>query len=299
VSASALAAQQPPPAPHLPPTFRSGVALRVVLVNVADPATPPTRRLSRSDFVVLEDGAPQPLSHFLSAEESVDIALLVDVSSSSVPVLGDVRRTAREFLGALRPGDRVMVIEFDRRIRPVGEFTENPQELARVLGRLRRAGSTSLYDSLYITVKTLASRSRDLARRMAVVVLTDGHDTSSLLPPRHVQEQSTRYGIPIYTILVDELAPPLERSEYRSSSDLFAVRALARSTGGRSFAPTHDRDLARIYQSIAQDLSNQYLLGYMTDSPNAAPRISVRVPSRPSVRVKAYVGRSARISAGG
>jgi VWFA-related protein len=274
------------------PTFRTTVELVVVHVNVADAQKRPVANLSPQDFVVLEDGRPQHLSHFLSADGPLDVALLLDASSSMAAILPTLRSSAREFVEGLAPDDRVMLVGFDRRIRLLAELTTDRTELRQAVGALRTTGSTSLFDGLYITLKTLSSAANDLARRRAIVVLSDGHDTSSNIDAESVIRQSQRSAIPIYTLLFDdEIAPSLQT--YDAHRRLVQVKALAKDSGGRNFEIDNERLLGAAYDAIAQDLSQQYLLAYVSSAaPNRGhtPHVVVRIPSQPGAIARTHVG---------
>jgi Ca-activated chloride channel family protein len=290
-----LAAQQPSPGvSDSRPTFRAAVELTVVLVNVTDRDNHAATPLAREDFVLLENGAPQPIAHFLSAGGAVDVVLLVDVSGSITPVLSDLRQVATDFVDALRPGDRVMVVGFDHRVRPLCQLTDDREELERALGRVRPSGSTSLFDSVYISVKTIASTSSDFARRRAIVVISDGEDTSSILQPREVREQSMRYGVPIYMILLEQAADAVRDrfGSYELKRRRFDVKSLALETGGRTFLVGEGRGLKDAYRSIVDDLSQQYVLAYERSRDAVGALVTVQIPSRPSALVKTHMGQS-------
>lgn len=292
ITSIVLAVQHVEVAQRTAATFRAAVELTVVLVNVTDRDKKAVGSLTRDDFVLLENGAPQPLVHFLSADGAVDVALLVDMSGSIMPVLSDLRRTATDFVDALRPDDRVMLVGFDQRIRPLSPLTNNRQELELAVDRMRPSGSTSLFDSLYITLNTLSSTSRDFARRTAVVVITDGDDTSSNLQPQEVREQSRRYGIPIYLILLNQTIEEMRDrfGTFDHKQQRYEMKGLGQSTGGRTFVIPEGRTLKDAYQKIVQDLSQQYLLAYERTRGAGTAQITVRVPTRPSAVVKAHVG---------
>ncbi len=292
ITALVLAVQPAYVAQRTGATFRAAVELTVVLVNVTDRDKKAVGSLTRDDFVLLENGKPQPLVQFLSADGAVDVALLVDMSGSIMPVLSDLRRTATDFVDALRPDDRVMVVGFDQRVRPLSPLTNNREELELAVDRLKPSGSTSLFDSLYITLNTLSTSSRDFTRRTAVVVITDGDDTSSNLQPQEVREQARRYGIPIYMILLNQTIENMRDrfGSYEHTQRRFEMKGLGQTTGGRTFVIPEGRTLKDAYKSIVQDLSQQYLLAYERTRSVTNPQISVRVPTHPSAVVKAHVG---------
>jgi Ca-activated chloride channel family protein len=277
------------------PTFRSSVELIVVHVNVVDPARRPITGLTRDDFVVLENGTPQPLSHFLTADGPMDVALLVDVSSSMAPLLPMLRESTLSFLERLDAHDRAMVVGVGRRIHMLANLTDDRDELRRSVQQLSTRGTTSLYDGLYITLKTLSARSADFARRQAIVVFSDGYDTSSIIGVEEVARQSMRCGIPIYTILLkrDPALADARGLRFEYASQLFDLKSLSRDTGGRAFEIERADHLKATYESIARDLAQQYVLAFVSSrgpATRGTPQVVVRIPSQPSSIARTHVG---------
>ena len=158
---------------------------------------------------------------------------------------------------------------------------------------MRPGGSTSLFDSVYISLNTLATTSSpDFTRRMAVVVITDGDDTSSNLLPQEVREQSKRYGIPIYMILINQSIEEMRDrfGSYEHKQRRFEMKGLGQDTGGRTLTVAEGRSFKDAFRSIVTDLSQKYVLAYERSRGQSNPQVSVRIPSRPSAVVKTHVG---------
>lgn len=286
----ALSAQSPRP------TFRSGVELVVVRVTVLDADNRPITGLTKNDFVVLEDGAAQPVRHFLSSDVPVDVALLLDTSSSMRPMLRKLQATAATFLSRLRAGDRGLVASFSDRTRVLAGLTGDRNRLQHAVDRLYARGDTSLYDGMYLTMAALASASDDAERRQALVVLSDGRDTGSNLGLEDVRRQAIESGVPIYPILlIDDHPVAMHRFENRLG--LFDFIEVARESGGQVFRVDETTDLQKAYELIARELSTQYVLAYAAgDSTRAgaAARVEVRVPSLPEAEAREHVGYTSR-----
>jgi Ca-activated chloride channel family protein len=137
-------------------------------------------------------------------------------------------------------------------------------------------------------LKKIKVRSEDEIRRQAIIVLSDGDDTSSLLPYEEVLDLAKRSETAIYTI---GLRPPdLGRASFKEAE--YVLRTLAVETGGRSFFPTHVNELTKIYDSISQELSSLYSLAYSSKNPSrngAWRRIVVRV-TRPGLVTRTRQG---------
>ena len=145
-------------------------------------------------------------------------------------------------------------------------FTNDVELLEQAIGQTSAGGSTALYNALYISLKELkrAPVSTEEVRREAIVVLSDGEDTSSLVTFEEVLELAKRSETAIYTI-------GLKADDRRRRSGFieadFVLRQLAQETGGRSFFPKRVEDLPAIYEQISDELSSQYTLGYTSSNP--------------------------------
>lgn len=279
------------------PTFHSSVELVLVRVTVADEQDRPISGLAKEDFVLIENGAEQPVSHFLSSDVALDVALLLDTSSSMKPLLSPLRAAAMNFVNRLKPNDRAMVVAFGNRVQVLTSLTGDSRRLADAVGRIYARDNPRLYDGLYIALGELASASQDLARRQALVVMSDGHDTTSHLRIEDVQQQARSAGVPIYPILLSE-THLVATQELENRLSLFDIVTLARDTGGRVSHLRDASDLESAYGALAEDLSEQYVLGYPATSGSRQTNIVVRIPSRPGAVTRAQVGFLRRQSSG-
>lgn len=283
------------------PTFRSKVELVLLQVTVTGPEERPIAGLAKDDFVVLEDGDPQQISHFLSSDVPLDVALLLDTSSSMRPMLSKLRSSVTAFLRRLRPGDRGLLASFSDRTRVLASLTGDGDTLRGAVMRLESRGDTSLYDGLYITLQTLASASRDLTRRQALVVFSDGNDTASNLGIDDVRHKALESGVPIYPMLFIDTHPAAAAYHRDERFDQPEIVALARDTGGRVYRLDDTTNFERAYARAAQELSRQYVLAYVARSRTSSRthRVEVRVPSHPDAVTRAQVGYVNRTVSGG
>jgi Ca-activated chloride channel family protein len=190
------------------------------------------------------------------------------------------QEAALEFVRSLRPEDEAQVIDFDSRVSVLAPFTSSKADLEKAIASTVPGGSTSLYTALYIALRELKkteTRGMDDRRRRAVVVLTDGEDTSSLVSYDEVLELAKRSETAIYAIGIrsKEISPT---GKGYGQAD-FALRQLTTQTGGRVFFPASVDELKPIYAMISQELSSQYLIGYTSTNPKrdgAWRRINIR-----------------------
>jgi Ca-activated chloride channel homolog len=252
-----------------PTTFRAGVDLVSLSVTATNAQGQYVTGLTEEDFLVLEDGLPQDLVFFSPAEAKLAISLLIDSSGSMSDRMALTRRAASRFIGQLRPGDIAQVIDFNTRVHVLQGFTDDPQALNEALESMAAGGLTSLYNAIYIALRTFDSRpdAIDKTRRHVVVVLSDGEDTSSLITYESVLDAARRSQSVIFTIGL-ALDPALGQSQGQAQGRLFAenprfiLRQLADQTGGRLLLTDRADDLEMIYDAIADELAHQYVLGY-------------------------------------
>ena len=252
--------------PPQSPAFRSGIDVVLLNVTVTDSDGRFVTDLTGDNFVVYEDGVHQDVSFFNRSQLPIALALLIDTSASMEDRMTTAQEAAIGFSQRLRPEDLAEVIDFDSRVDILQGFTNDVELLEGAIRRTSAGGSTSLYNALYISLKELkqAPRRTEDVRREAIVMLSDGEDTSSLISFDEVLELAKRSETAIYTIGLksDDRRP---RSGFREAD--FILRQLAQETGGRSFFPETVEDLAAIYQKISDELSSQYTLGYTSANP--------------------------------
>jgi Ca-activated chloride channel family protein len=196
--------------PPLPPTedshltFRSSVDLVTLNVTVTDAQDRHVPGLGQSDFQVLEDGVPQALTFFAANQVPLDVALLIDVSSSMQDKIDLVQQAADRFLRTLRPGDRGEIVAFNSQTKIVHPFTSDVPRLRAAVKHMMARGGTALYTALYITLDQFmkAKAGSTDVRRPAIIVLTDGQDTASLIQFDDVLERARRAGVAIFAISV-------------------------------------------------------------------------------------------------
>ncbi|MEZ5293128.1 MAG: VWA domain-containing protein [Vicinamibacterales bacterium] len=242
--------------------FRAGVEMVSLNVTVLDQQNRYLTDLDRSDFTIIEDGAKQEISYFNRTSLPIALSLLLDTSASMEQRMSIAQEAAVGFVRKLRPQDLAQVVDFDTRVEIVQDFTSDAAALEGAIRSTQAGGSTSLHNALYISLKELAkikAKSEDDVRRRAVVVLSDGEDTSSLVTYEEVLDLAKRSATTIYSIGLQSRDAGLSKG-FREAE--FVLRHLAEDTGGRAFFPQRAEDLAGIYGVIADELASQYVLGY-------------------------------------
>jgi len=306
-------AQQPPqqspqPQPPVPPggaagqggasgqqpSFRAGVELVSLNVIVTEAGGKYVTDLSQDDFNVFEDGVKQEVTFFNKTNLPIALALLLDTSASMDTKLATAQEAAIGFAKKLRQQDLAEVIDFDSRVVVLQGFTNSAGELEAAIRKTSAGGSTSLYNAIYIALKDLkkaVAKNVDEIRRQAIVVLSDGEDTSSLLPFEEVLDLTKRSETAIYAIgLRTPENGSLQSKGFREAE--FVLRQLAQETGGRAFFPNQVAELSSVYGQIADELSSQYTVGYTSRNPKRDGgwrRVVVRV-GRPNTTARTKQG---------
>jgi Ca-activated chloride channel family protein len=265
--------------------FRSTVDVVSLNVTVVDNQNRYITDLTEGDFSVFEDGARQDLIVFNRTSLPIALSLLVDTSASMESRMRIAQDAAIGFVRKLRPQDLGQIVDFDSRVEVLQDFTNNVSELEASIRTTAAGGSTALHNALYISLKELAkvkAKTTEDVRRQAIVVLTDGEDTSSLVSYEEVLDLAKRSETAIYTIALQAKDAPQTKG-FREAE--FILRQFAQETGGRSFFPARIEDLKDVYGQIADELSSQYSIGYAsknTRRDGAWRRIVVQV-ARPQV----------------
>jgi Ca-activated chloride channel family protein len=269
-------------------TFSGGVEMVNLTVTVTNGRNELVSGLTPDDFEIMEDGVPQRLAVFSRDRVPVSLVVLLDVSSSMEGKLGVAQDAALRLVHSLAEGDEVQVVQFNQRPEVVRSFSRDLQAVAASLKGGRPTGPTALYTALYVALKDLARR-HDPAqlRRQAIVVLSDGDDTASLVSDSQVLDLAKRSNISIYGVnLRPKVTAALDLSSRRGA---FFLPELSRATGGLTHFAASVAQLGGAYDRIADELRTQYSLGYVPT--NVARngewrRIAIRTPLVDSLQLR-------------
>ena len=285
----ANASASPSPTPRtreeLPQDSDEVIKVETNLTNIFFTAADKHKRfisdLKAEDIRVLEDGQPQEIFTF---QQNIDLplslAILIDTSASEERTLPDEKVAARAFLeNVLRNKDEAAIVSFTGETTLEQGFTGNLERLRRAIDRVEfippsgyigggvvvngtppisgtnqsLAGSTAIWDAVWATSEELIGASAEHTRR-AIILLTDGDDTSSRLKIDEAIERAQKADALIYAIGIGD--------RYTFGVDEGALRKIAEKTGGRAYFPRHERDLNDAFMQIQRDLREQYLVAY-------------------------------------
>jgi len=258
-------AAQTPEGPRQPSqaVFRGGVDVVSLNVTVRNRSNKTIPDLSAADFVVFEDGRPQPLIEVSRRRLPLSLSFLIDSSGSMSDKLDMVQTAASEFVRRLGPEDQAAVVGFESRVQVLQPFTSDHASLDQAIHHIKAGGSTALFNAVYIALRDLervkASAPDDI-RRQAIVVLSDGDDTASNLAFDDVLDLAKRSHTSIYAIGIRPTIP-MPTSGGNNDGD-FVMRHLAQDTGGTAFFPQEARELPKIYREVADELASEYFVAY-------------------------------------
>jgi VWFA-related protein len=267
----------PPPPQATTPQIRRDVNLVVLPVTVVDQKGQFVNSLQQSNFRVYEDGVEQQLAVFRREDIPVTMGLVIDNSGSMSDKRARVNEAALTLVQSSNRDDEVFVVNFneDYYLDQPSDFTSDLSILREALQRIDARGSTALYDAVLASLDHLKKGHRD---KKVLLVVTDGEDNAS----RHSLEETIRAvqktDAVIYAIGL--LTQEDRRAARRARR---ALTALAEASGGLAFFP---RDVAQVHQiclEVAQDIRNQYLLGYYPAAAGTAGfrRVEVRLVNLP------------------
>lgn len=285
------------PLPGQPPTIPVGVEVVSVTAVVLDRDGRPLRGLTARDVELREDGVAQELTYFGEAATGAEagervplsVVLALDTSGSMRDSLRFLQEAVLGFAGKLEDEDRALLVSFNDSVKGSAEFSTDRDRLERLVEGLQAWGGTSLYDALDYALR----RTKDQPGRKAVIVFSDGADTTSALKDDQVVDAARAVEASIYAIgFTGSQGPPRG-----------FLRRIAAETGGRYFEPGKVGELLRVFGEISDELKNHYLLAYTPARPadGAWRRIELRV-NRPGCRVrvrKGYFAAPRRQTAGG
>ncbi|HVG28400.1 MAG TPA: VWA domain-containing protein [Pyrinomonadaceae bacterium] len=285
----------PPASPTPAADDEEVLSVETSLVNVLFNAVDRDRRfvttLRQEDVRVFENDAPQVVSVFQRETDlPVSLAVLVDVSWSQKVTLPDEAQAAGEFVDAvLRPNkDRAAVVSFTGTATVEQDLTSDRAALHRAIASLRVVppadkdeafvyqegekaevvpeeveqyglpGSTALWDSVWATATDLMSATPENTRR-AIIILSDGDDTTSRVKKEDAIDAALKANTIIYSIGVE---PICEEPDADCHYEKGALRKVSERTGGRAFFPEDEQQLRAAFAEINQELRTQYLVAY-------------------------------------
>lgn len=239
-------------------------------VRVIDRNNRPIGDVRQEEFLVFENGVPQPIFSFSKEEVPVSYGLAIDTSGSLRSQLAQVIEAGKTIINSNKPGDETFLVRFisSDKIEQVLDFTSNTEDLIDSIDTLyTEGGQTAVVDAVYVSAEHVAQYKKggiDDRRRRALIVVTDGEDRGSQYKQEELFERLREEDVQIYVIgFVNELDKEgnfIRKSPREKAVNL--VNRLAKETGGRAFFPESLSELPKIADEIVRDLRTQYIVSY-------------------------------------
>jgi VWFA-related protein len=234
-------------------------------VMVKDNNGNPISGLSKANFKIYDDGVPQTVANFGTANAPMTITILIEFSSRYWIFLYKALQYGYDFLNFIQPKDWVAVVSFDMHTQTLTDFTQDKYEVRGALDQLRIPGfrESNLYDSLAWTI----DRMKDVQGRKAILVICTGVDTFSKLTYGEMLKIAKASDTVIYPVSI------LEYVDVRTGGSMTAIEAknqlnyIAQYSGGQAYFPRFEGELPGIYEQIAGQLRLQYGIGFIPTNP--------------------------------
>jgi VWFA-related protein len=229
----------------------------VLSVTVTDQTGQYVKGLKKSDFKIFENGIEVPASAVVSfdlQEAPYAAVVLLDSSGSMETRFSLARSAAIRFLDGLRAEDVAAVYRFDTTVERVQEFSGG-RDLAPTAYAIRAKGMTTLNDAIVQAAKVLADRPE---KRRAIVILSDGMDTSSKASSDKAADKALEVGASIFAVDMSSLETP----GYIKRQSAMSLKGFADKTGGRFVATPGGQALRDAFTGIAAELGHQYTISY-------------------------------------
>lgn len=287
--------------------------LIVIPAQISTADGKPVLDIKKEEFKIFENNVEQEIVYFSNQEQPFTVALVLDMSYSSLFRLEDIQKAALAFIEQLRENDKVMIVSFDEKARVLCDATNDKKALRLAVEATKIASGTSVYTALDLVIKEKFSQ---ISGRKAIVLLSDGVDTSSQKKTAAdiLKEIGTSdalvYPIQYDTyedvqknrknnaqILYDDNDRPYvvqlpkikgEREEdYKNASEF--LQQVSTQTGGRIYRVSSSTKLSQAFAKIADELRRIYSLGYYPSNErknNVEYAVNVRI-YRPNLKIRA------------
>jgi VWFA-related protein len=269
----ALCGQSTQPAtPHTPPAERRGKEYTITVnvnevvlhATVVDKKGHIVNDLKQDDFRVLEDGAPQTLTHFSHADVPVTMGIVIDDSGSMRDKREAVNAAALIFAKTSNPQDQVFVVNFNDvyYLDTPGDFASTIEDLKSALDKIDSRGGTALRDAVIASLDHVKLGNRD---KKVLLVITDGEDNASRYTLEELMDRAQKSSAVIYTIGLlgsDETSSLFKIRGGEAHRAAKVLKELAEATGGEPYFPKSLDEVESTCRQIARDIRNQYTLVY-------------------------------------
>lgn len=246
--------------------------------------------LRKDEFIIAEDMQRQEIASFLISKVPVNVVMLLDASGSVVPEIKSLKDSATKFIEGLDDKDKISIMEFHTVAELIQDWTSNADDLRHAIswrfkpGMVRTKegnatyGSTSLYDAVYLAAQDQLAK---VEGRKAVILLTDGVDNSSKVTFEQALSAIIKTGAVVYVVskarqMITEISrysgktgrifgtagAASEAIQILTNAEKLMTQ-LCIKTGGQIFSPLKEEEMKDVYEKVARELKNQYIITYV------------------------------------
>lgn len=246
--------------------------------------------LKKENFTVVENGIEQSIEYFFNEEAPMNVAIVIDTSASTKDALDKIQKAARDFVKVLRPEDKGIIVTFDNRTRFLTVLTADKKRLTQAIEQTDIANETGS-DMNEAVLSVVENHFSSFKGRKAVICLTDGMVVKRAVTSQQVMDALRKNDTLFYPIifrtkfLTDAKARAAAQGRKPMSIEILEI--IAQESSGR-FYEKDAANLKEAFQSIAEELKNQYLLGfYPQDTDNGKSTGNIRIDvDRKDLQVK-------------
>jgi len=241
-------------------SIRKSVELVLVPVTVMDESNRIITGLARENFQLYEGKQAQPIKHFWKEDAPVSVGIVLDISGSMDTKIERARDAVAAMLTASNPQDEFFLMTFADRPTLVQDFTPNVDDIQGQLFFTKPKGCTSLIDAIVMAISHMRNARY---QRKALVIISDGGDNRSRYTEKEVKSLIKEADVLVYSIGVFD-------TEFRTMEERLGPELLATIsglTGASAYALDDPKHLPAVAEHIANELRNQYILGYSPEEP--------------------------------
>ncbi len=259
--------QQPPA--RKPKGFTIGVNVDLVVVHttVLDKNGHFVSGLKKDNFKLFEDGIAQNVTTFSQEDVPISMGIVLDTSGSMRSKIELITKAALAFIRASNPEDQVFLVGFNDQVELLEDYTSDLDTISDALENVVVTGGTALYDAIYLGVQKAQN---GVKPKKAIVVITDGEDRDSYYKLDELVAKVQESDVAIYCVgFLNEIPDKGIFGRWSKSVPEKAHDALLRiseETGGKAFFPKKLPEISGIVAEIAQELRNQYSVGYISSN---------------------------------
>lgn len=275
------------------PNDNSPIKVDTLLLNIPITVTDKSGHhisgLKKEDFSIYQNGEKQQIEFFLDDDAPMNVAILLDTSFSTRDVLGKIQKAASDFIRIFRPEDKGIIVSFDSETLFLSPLTSDRKELSKAINHANIGfrGGSDMHDAVY---KIIRDYFASVKGRKAIIVLTDGMVGGRYISDEQIQnilQKSNTFFYPVIFKTQTNFRINSTWTDRSIKSPFESLQSLAESTAGR-FYEKDAGDLKEAFQSIAEELKKQYLIGFYPRNTEKVRQLPIKITvNRKDVTIQA------------